>query len=176
MVTGTILHQVLQMFSDRSGKPEVVMVVQVLAHTTGFVGIGGWNMNGQGRHVLERRVDRRGVGGNKPRAERWEEAASTGHTNRWQIQKPALFECVEHAAGGKGFQVSRMGLPSPVPANLLGELMPAPVRVLDNQIAQPGKIRWKDVPTLTSNRFIHGPNYAMDGVVSSGKSGYRKLA
>ena len=53
MVTGTILHQVLQMFPDRSGKPEVVMVVQVIPHTTGFGGIGGWNMNGQGRHVLE---------------------------------------------------------------------------------------------------------------------------
>jgi len=69
-----------------------------------------------------------------------------------------------------------MGLPSPVPANVLGELMAAPGRVLGHQIAQPGKIRWEDVPTLTSNRFIHGLNYAMDGVVSPGKSGYRKMA
>jgi hypothetical protein len=48
--------------------------------------------------------------------------------------------------------------------------------VLGNQIAQPRKIRWEDVPTLTVNRFIHGPDYAMDGVVSPGKSGYRKMS
>ena len=79
-------------------------------------------------------------------------------------------------AGGKGFQLPRMGLPAPVPANVLGEVMAAPVRVLGNQIAQPGKIRWEDVPTLTVNRFIHGADYAMDGVVSPGKSGYRKMS
>ena len=93
-----------------------------------------------------------------------------------KIQEPALFEFVDQASGGKGFQLPSMGLPSPVPANVLGEFMPAPLRVLGNQIAQPGKIRWEDVPTLTSNRFIHGPDYAMGGVVSSGKSGYRKMA
>jgi hypothetical protein len=57
---------------------------------------------------------------------------------------------------------------------MLSEFMATPVRVLGNQIAQPGKIRWEDVPTLTSNRFIHSPDYAMGGVVSSGKSGIGK--
>jgi len=133
-------------------------------------------MNGQRRQVIERRFEGRGVWRNEILSERGEEAASTGHTDRWKIQEPALFEFVDQASGGKGFQLPSMGLPSPVPANVLGEFMPAPLRVLGNQIAQPGKIRWEDVPTLTSNRFIHGPDYAMGGVVSPGKSGYRKMA
>jgi len=81
---------------------------------------------------------------------------SRGDTNRWQLEEPALFEFVNQASGGKGFELPSMGLPAPVPANVLGELMPAPLRVLGNQITQPGKIRGEDVPTLTSNRFIHG--------------------
>ena len=132
-------------------------------------------MNGQGRQGLERRGEGCHVGRNKTLSERWAEAASTGDTNRWQSQKPALFKCVDQAAGGKSLQLPRMGLPAPVPAKMLSEVMPAPVRVLGYQIAQPGKIRWGEVPTLTSNRFIHGLDYAMSGAVSSGKSGYRKM-
>ncbi len=176
ILTGAISNQVLEMFTDRSGESEVMMVVQVISQATGFGGMGGWNMNGQGRQGVERRGERRGVGRQKILWERGEEAASTGDTNRWQSQKPALFEFVDQAAGGKGFQLPSMGLPAPVPANMLSELMTAPVRVLGNQIVQPGKIRWEDVPTLTSNRFIHDPDYAMGGVVSPGKSGYRKMA
>jgi hypothetical protein len=37
ILTGVILHQVLEMFTDRSIEPEVVMVVQVIPHTTVFV-------------------------------------------------------------------------------------------------------------------------------------------
>jgi len=98
-------------------------------------------MNGQGRQGLERRGEGCHVGRNKTLSERWAEAASTGDTNRWQSQKPALFECVDQAASGKSLQVPGMGLPTPVPANLLGEVMATPVRVLGNQIAQPRKVR-----------------------------------
>ncbi len=133
-------------------------------------------MNGQGHQGLERRGEGRGGGRKKPLSERRENMRSSGNTNRGQSQKPALFECVDQAASGKSLQVPGMGLPTPVPANLLGEVMATPVRVLGNQIAQPRKVRWEDVPTLTVNRFIHGSDYAMNGVVSSGKSGYRKMS
>ncbi len=39
ILPGAIPHQVLEMFTDRSGEPEVVMVAQVISHTTGFVGM-----------------------------------------------------------------------------------------------------------------------------------------
>ena len=68
-----------------------------------------------------------------------------------------------------------MGLPAPVPANLLGELMPAPVRVLDNQIAQPGKISVEEVPALTGDRFYSWHEYAMGGPVSPAKNRLEKI-
>lgn len=132
-------------------------------------------MNGQWRQVRERRFDGRGVGGNKSLSERWTDVASTGDTDRRQMKKSALFEFVDHASGGKGFQLPGMGLPSPVTANMLGYFMAAPVRVLYNQMAYPAKIRLGDATTLTCNRFIHGPDYAMGEVVSPEKTGYRKL-
>jgi len=156
ILPGAIPYQVLEMLTHRSGEPEVVMLVQVIPHTIGFVGIGGWKMNGQGRQGLERRIEGRGVRGEKPRSERWEQGAASGDTNRGQSQESALVEFVDHAAGGKGFQVSGRGLPAPVVAKMLGDLMSAPVRVRANQIAQPRKIRLGDATTLTCNRFIHG--------------------
>ena len=92
-------------------------------------------MNGQGRQGLESCVDVRGFGRHKPLSERGEDVASRGDTNRGQLQEPALFEFVDHAAGGKGFQLSGRGLPAPVPTNMLGYFMAAPVRVPANQMA-----------------------------------------
>jgi len=155
-VTGVILHQVLEMFPNRSGESKVVMVVQVIAHTMVFVGIGSRKMNGQGHQGLERSGEGCHVGRKKTLSKRWAEAASTGDTNRWQSQEPTLFELVDQAAGGKSLQLPKRGLPAPVSANLLGELMAAPVRMLGHQIAQPGKIRVEEVPALTGDRFIHG--------------------
>ena len=37
MLTRVILHQVFEMFPDRSGEAEVVVVMQVIAHTMVFV-------------------------------------------------------------------------------------------------------------------------------------------
>jgi len=156
ILSGAIPNQVLEVFSDRSGEPEVVIVVQIISHTTGFVGLGGRKMNRQGRQGLERRVEGPSVRGEKPLSERWEKGASSGNTNRGQRQEPALLEFVDHAAGSKGFQVSGRGLPAPVPAKMLGDLMSAPGRVCTNQIAQPGKIRLGKATTLTCNGFIHG--------------------
>jgi hypothetical protein len=68
-----------------------------------------------------------------------------------------------------------MGLPSPVPANLLSESMPAPVRMLDHQLAQPGKIRVEEVPTLAGDRFIHGMIMPWEEPLVQKKLGWRKL-
>jgi len=94
-------------------------------------------------------------GGENPRSERGEKGASSGDTNRGPRQEPALFECVDHAAGGKGFQVARRGLPAPVPAKMLGDVLAAPVRVRVNQLAQPGKISLGEATPLTCHRFSH---------------------
>ena len=70
-------------------------------------------MNGQGRQGLESCVDVRGFGRHKPLSERGEDVASRGDTNRGQLQEPAMFEFVDHAAGGQRFSVVRTGSASP---------------------------------------------------------------
>ena len=85
ILTGVILHQVLEVFPDRSSESEVVVVIQVIAHTTVFVGIGGRNMNGQGHQGSERGGNGRGGGRKKTLSERGEHVTSRGDTNRWQL-------------------------------------------------------------------------------------------
>jgi len=66
--------------------------------------------------------------------ERGTRLAPAGNTYRRQIDKTPLLKLVDHASSSKGFELSGMGVPPPVIADMFGYSMPTPAWMVSNYI------------------------------------------